>query len=87
MVKYIDDRRGEYGVESICRVIREELRLSTTSRRHARAIRPADLPEFSGMLFSARRSARSGRTTSRSMEHGRCGGNCYGTDSGLLDVR
>ena len=39
MTQFIDDHRREYGVESICRVMREALRRPTTSRRRGRPIR------------------------------------------------
>ena len=73
MTRFIDDYRREYGVESICRVVREALRLPTTSRKHAKLILRAYRLEGSETRFSGKKSSASGMRTRRCMVRARCG--------------
>ena len=86
MIAFIDQEREQYGVESICRVLREALRQSTTSRRRESETPCACRRGIVQTRSCARRYDGSGRTTSESMELVRCGDSSYEKDFASLNA-
>ena len=75
MVDYIDDRREVYGVELICRVLREALRRPTMKPKLRKLILQGSLRELYVTPNCERRFCDSGVTTLKFMSSAKCGPN------------